>query len=301
MQILRKVGAAVAVLAVMFVANGADAQNAGDVSKMVSLLNGELKLLNEANLTESEGTQGQAILSDRQPRHVMQKAREVFLQVQALREINGLSANNIPSFPAKEFGAVDVKSIVDQILSDTREMRDSYGATAEATPEGSGGDSWSDVYESLNEAGAALVALGVPAADANTVYRIAATVVSDLEKIRAAKGISAPVADVPVPSAKKPGDVYNLALELMAELKALSEKDASLSVPGDVKPLAKKSNEIHGSDVLDVMNNALAEVIAMKAAAGVSDASVLAPAQSGKSPAQVFAEVTKAIAMVGSL
>ena len=264
------------------------------------MLNAKLGFLHQANLTEAPGTtQGQAILGERMPRHVLQKAREVFLQAQVLRANNGFGVKDVPSFPVGEITPVEVATILDAILSGMGDLRGAYGVTTEAAFDAVSGKAWSDVYHELNIAGASLVALGVPAADANTVLHVTTTIVGDLEQIRAYRGVSTAVS-VDAADTKRPGEVYDLSIELLAELQALTER-SEFAVPGSIKPLALQTNDVHGYDVLDVVNNVLAELTAIKAVLGMSEPTALAPPQSGSSPSFVFNQVNRAIALIATL
>ena len=40
--------------------------------------------------------------SNRKPRHVLQKGREVFLKLQQVRELNSLPAHSLPEFPVRK-------------------------------------------------------------------------------------------------------------------------------------------------------------------------------------------------------
>lgn len=139
----------------------------------------------------------------------------------------------------------------------------------------------------------------MPAADANTVLHVTTTIVGDLEQIRAYRGVSTAVS-VDAADTKRPGEVYDLSIELLAELQALTER-SEFAVPGSIKPLALQTNDVHGYDVLDVVNNVLAELTAIKAVLGMSEPTALAPPQSGSSPAFVFNQVNRAIALIATL
>lgn len=301
MRILSTNIASAALAAVVGFSAAATAQNADNAFQQVALLNAELNFLHEANLTTAPAdTQGQAVLVDRLPRHVLQKAREVFFQAQALREINGYGLNDFPALPLGEATGTEVAAALDGLLSQLGDLRDAYGVTAQADATVPQGKSWSDVYHELNIAGASLVALGVPAANANTVFRVAATVVSDLEQIRAHQGITAPI-EVAAADTKNPTQVCEHGLALLADLRALVDRNGAIVVPGSIAGLTPLTHDAHGSDVLDVLNNVLAEVAAIKAALGISSQTAFAPSQTGRSPALVFDQVSTAMAMVATL
>lgn len=298
---LRTAIAAGAFAAVIGISSGVAAQKADDAFQKVALLNAELSFLHQANLTEAPmDTQGQAVLDNRMPRHVLQKAREVFLLAQTLRENNGYGISDFPTYPVGETTPAEVVAVLDGILLDVGDLRDAYGVSEDAMAAAASGKSWSDVYHELNIAAASFVALGVPAADANTVFQIATTIVSDLKQIRAARGISGEVTIVAADT-KTPGDVYAHGIDLLSQLQELAAGNSAYSVPGSIQSLALQTHDVHGVDVLDVMNNVLAEVVAMKAVLGVSEPTVLAARQAGQSPASVFDQISTAMGLLATL
>jgi len=224
----------------------------------------------------------------------------VFFQAQALREINGYGVSDFQDLPLGEPTGAEVAAALDGLLSQMGDLRGAYGVTAQADAAVPQGKTWSDVYHELNIAGASLVALGVPAANANTVFRVAATVVSDLEQIRTHQGITAPI-EVAAADTKNPNQVYEHGLALLAELQALVDRNSGIAVPGSIAGLTPLTHDAHGSDVLDVLNNVLAEVAAIKAAFGVSSQTAFAPPQTGRSPALVFDQVSTAMALAATL
>jgi len=72
--------------------------------------------------------------------------------------------------------------------------------------------------------------LGVPETTPNGAYRVTLTIISDIEKVRTAKGVKVAVAD-PTAAKGKPKDAYEEAYKLLGKVKALIEKD-SYSIPG---------------------------------------------------------------------
>lgn len=246
----------------------------------------ELAVFHEKNFTKANATV--EALTPRKPRHVLQKAREVFQKLQALRYINGLTPNSIDPVPARAITPGDVKVLVDKILSDVKELQSVYGinASPKEAPLPSGKNP-TDVYANLIRVSQSLDGLGIPAVVPNDVYQVAQTVVNQLAMIYSnAKGKDITVRKMLV-QGKSPKDVYDQAFALVGTLKKLSD-DGRLSVAGGVVLPTRKDNSISPSHVLDLMNVVLAEVNAMKISAGILEPTELAIMSSGKTPSDVF-------------
>ncbi len=120
-----------AVALTITVVSSASAQNItpSHVYQVVDNVNGELALMHEANGSKAKADKKAPALTKRRPRHVIQKAREVFLKVQELRKINGLSVNQVPTFPVREVRPADVKEIVAAVLKSVRDLRPKFKIT----------------------------------------------------------------------------------------------------------------------------------------------------------------------------
>lgn len=246
----------------------------------------ELAVFHEKNFTVPN-TPVQ-VLTPRKPRHVLQKAREVFQKLQALRYINGLSPSGIDPVPARAITPGDVKDLVDKILADVRELRGVYGISGSPTgapvPQGKNP---TDVYENLIRVSQSLDGLGIPAVVPNDVYQVAQTVLNQLAAIYSKEKGKDAVLHTAWVQGKSPKDVYEQGFVLVEALKRLSE-DESHSVAGGVVLPARASGAISPAHVLDLMNVALAEVNAMKVAVGISAPTELATMSAGKTPSDVF-------------
>lgn len=258
----------------------------------------ELSSMHEANFSTPE--KSRLKLTPRRPRHVFQKAREVYLKVQRLKEAKGESAVSLKPFPVRAVKPHDVKELVDNSLSDLQKLRGKFGSKkpeAVAMPKGK---TPTDVYMNLSHAGAYIDSLGIPKTVPNDVYQLAQTIIGDLKTIRAKKGITSEINEPPAASGKKPSDVYLESLALLEKLKKLTD-NPDYAIPGGVVLLKKVSGRITPGIVLDALNNSLAEVGAIKQVSGVSDPTVIAPKQSGKTPSDVYMAVKKAQAIVDTL
>jgi hypothetical protein len=281
---------------------GADEITPSHVYQVVDNINAELAAMHTANLSQPVVDEGAPPLTPRNPRHVIQKAREVLLKIETLRGINGLSEDPVPPLPVTEIKPADVKKMVDTAYQELIALRPVFKITKTISPASlQTGKVPTDVYDNLQKASNSLDGLGIPRIVPNDVYRLALMMVDDLEKIRAARGKTDPINAPSDSSGKKPLDVYNHVFEVLETLKTKVETDPSLKVPGGIVLPNHRSGRIVPAHVLDLENNVLAELSSIKAFIGVTTPTVLPPKPQGKTPSKVYDEVNKALALAQSL
>ncbi len=305
MASLSKILAAMSV--VLFLAGypregGAAAITPDDVYRITGTINGELELLHESNDSMPIVDINASELTPRRPRHVMQKAREVLLKVQLLRRINGLAESELPPMPLREVRPADVKVVVDLIRRDLAALRSIFGVTEVpfSAPKPTG-KTPTDVYGDLVRAGEQLDALGIPRIVPNDVYRVALTIIGDLEKVRAARGLIEPIPARRGSKDKQPSDVYEKAFELLRALGTLTSENSGFEIPGGVVLLNRRSGRIEPAHVMDLLNNILAEISAIKVKVGARSLTEFAPPQAGKTPSHVYDPVSTALTLAETL
>lgn len=295
-------GLALVMILGAFAAGPAQSATPSDVFQVVDQVKNELSLMHEANGSTAGTDKNAPALQPRRPRHVLQKAREILLQVQQLRKLNGLAEKPVPSFPVTEITPADVENMVKQVLLDVKDLRGKFSVkkTAAAAPKPSG-KTPTDVYGHLALVGLQVQGLGIPKTVPNSVYRVGMTINSDLQLIRKALGHADAVPMQTGAKRKKPKAVFQRGMEVMAALKELSAKNAKLAVPGGIVIPNARSGRIKPGHVLDLFNNILADVSAMKVMLGVKTPTQLAPPASGKTPSDVFDTMSTALALIGEL
>lgn len=270
-----------------------------DVYQTVETVNSELRLFHEFNDIPAPTEPALAELTPRRPRHVLQNARKVLLQVQLLRKINGLPEKALPPEPTREVRPADVKEMVDRLAEDISELRPIFGVRQIADPISKpSGKSPTDVYSRLSQTSTLVNALGIPEIVPNDVYRVALTIHSDLEMIRSRRGLSDTFEMRSGSIDKIPADVYVIAFQLLAELKKLTARNPEFAIPGGVVLLKNQSGEAAPEDVMNLLNNVLAEISAIKVILGIEQPTEIAPPQAGKTPSHVYDAVQSALAAV---
>jgi hypothetical protein len=273
-----------------------------DVLQVVETAQNELRLMYDAD--------GQAVpvakvtaSAPRRPRHVYFKAREVFLKVQTLRYMNALEVHELPPVPAREIRPTEVKALVERIREDLASIKPKYFVVkAAVVAEKKTGQGPTDVYLGLTYASQLIDGLDMPAVVPNDVYRVALSVLEETRLIARARNVSK--SDMPLEfnsSGRKPVDVYEDGEALMNLIKSITENKSGFDIPsGVVLPNHPKGN-ITPSNVMDLMSNTLAELSAIKARLGISESAANQPAQSGKTPSNVFDVIETAKAILSEI
>jgi len=230
---------------------------------------------------------------DKRPRHVLQKAREVLLKIHALKQLKGLETRHIPAFKVRLIEPREVKELVERVLVEVKDLRAAFDVEeVPAAAQLSTGKTPSDVYGNLMLLGYLIDELGIPKVVPNDVYRVAGAIVGELNMIHRKLGIDTEYTGTPA-SDKIPADVFAVAQDVLVNLKkAVKRRD--IKVPGGIVAIGRKSGTITPGDVLNVMDNVLAELGAIKFAIGVTDATIIPPLLPGKTPSNVFDLITHA-------
>ena len=187
-------------------------------------------------------------------------------------------------------------------LESVRDLKPVFSVTqkADEAPLPSG-KTPTDVLKGLVGAGAAIDALGIPAAVPNDVYRLALTATDSLEKVLTKRGIRMDAQDAKRSTGKKPSHVYKQGIELLAALKAANDSSTELKVPGGIVVPIMPEDTITSGRLLDLTGNILADIGAMKAVLGIAQPTELSPVQAGKTPSDVYDALNRATKMAMAL
>lgn len=291
-------------VAILLAAAPAAAQSVSpsQVYQLCADINAQLEVYHIANDTTPAADPDRPAVTERAPRHVLQKGREVLLKAQILRMLRGLPEEAPPPMPVREVTPADVKVQVDAALAALRSLSPAFGNPPPPPPSPLvEGKTPADNVVLLNQASLALDGLGVPALMPNDVFRLALTIVSDLEQIRAARGVTQPVTDIDKPVGKKPMDIYQQSYALLVDLKELVDSSPDFAIPKGVILPNRRTAGVKPANVVDMLNYSVAEIAALKAKLGIAKPTELAPPQSGKTPSDSFVVIERARTMVASL
>lgn len=279
-------------------ARAAEAMDA-ELAQTVQAINGELAAFCIANRTPPAEAANAPQLTPRAPRHVAAKARDLLVRLQVLRRLNGLEEQVVEELPVKDLTAQDAKAVADKLLAATRDLRPAFGNPPPVTPVAAG-TSATDAYAVLVQAEARLEALDIPALVPNDVYRGALRLMSDLDRLRAARKLPA----VPVEAAEPglgPADAYDAALALMDELKRLADEHPAFQGAGGLALAERQGGGIRPETVMSLLGHLGAEVGVLKVRAGITQPTKKIAPQAGKTPGDTVAVLRAARQVVIAL
>lgn len=266
-------------------------------------INGELALLHEANGSHAHKVRNAPEIKSRLARHAYQKAREVMLKVQMARKLNGLPQNQTAPIPGHEITAADIKPVLDKILVDIRGLRPKF-AVSKPSPKSpaASGKTANDIYVMLEKANNSVDGLDIPHVNPNQVLQVSDTIVASLNLIREKRGLKNKITASSGSKGIKPKAVYVHAFKLMKTLKSVSDKNPALEIPGGIALTPQKvKGRVAGNQVIDNLNNILADITSIKTKLGITTPTQLVAMKSGKKPSDVFDSVDTALTMAKSL
>lgn len=272
---------------------------ATEVYQVVDAIHGELALMHKANGSKPVEDRGAPKVTERQPRHVFQKAREVMRKVELLHELNDIESEAVPDFPTHHVTPKEVHKFVSHLLEEVRELRPVFGVKA-ASPKAAkvSGKSPTDVYAYLDKVSHVLDGFDIRRTKAFDVYRTALTAIHELEQIRAKFGIKKKI-QLKRHSGRTPEEAYAKTFELLADLKHLAEaKKDKFHLPGGIVMPNKRAGKVHAEDLMVMMNYLLAEIAAMKVELGIKTPMQFAMPRSGGVPTNVYDAIVMADLLV---
>jgi hypothetical protein len=135
----------------------------------------------------------------------------------------------------------------------------------------------------------------------NDVYRKALTLRREVELLGVWFGVDTDVRESVAEPGRTPEDVYRLAEGIIVRLRRIVTGSLELDILGGVaQPLASPET-VEPADVLDLMHLVLAELNAVKAAAGIDDPTWLPGKQVGRTPSDVFGVLSQADSMLARI
>ena len=237
---------------------------------------------------------GAAAIKDRSPRHCYFKTLELFGAVQSLRKSKGAPALDLPPVPSEELTPAHVHELAQATLLALDSLQYAFrGAKPPPLIPFVEGKKPSDVYAMLARCELRLAKLGTTFGPSDC-YREAGLLERELEVLSAARQVKVTAPPATGLAGKKPADCYAAAHELFAALAPLS-KDIPIQAP------AARTGELKPAHVLDLLSQALADIHALRIAAGRKDSLRLPELVAGKAPGDVLGRIERAQVLVKGL
>ncbi|MCA8933248.1 MAG: hypothetical protein KDA49_12310 [Rhodospirillaceae bacterium] len=236
----------------------------------------------------------------RMPRHVLQQARNVYQRIAQLRWLNGLETDDLVPVPPREIEPADVLAVVDQARAALSGLAPVYGVPVVGElPDRRTQAAPANVMAELRSLSAGLSDLGVPDIVPNDVYRIALALSRHAEGLALARGIEVPPARQPE-GQMRPADVFAEGLLLLEELRQLDDATGN-RLPGGVAVIDRPGGTIEPGHVIVLLELTLADLYSLSVALGDERELSYPGAQTGRTPTDVFAQVSRARAILTAL
>jgi hypothetical protein len=240
---------------------------------------------------ELEGIQVSQALTDRQPRHVMQKTREILLRIDRLKTGFNLKGVSYPIFPVRKVTPSNVFQLMELVETEVNNLGKHYLVQTEGTPdEFDRGKEPSDVYLNLVKISHRLDILGAEPLTPSDVWQMTATLVADLKMICAKLRKNCDFGEPKFMGGKTPSDVYGQLQRVHQVLRGITLK-LNAPIIGGIVEIKRPTTEIAPADVLNFLNNVLADVGAVKESMSINAPSVIATRPENQTPSHVFQQM----------
>jgi len=293
----------------------AEATVPADVLRRVSELQGEVRLLHDANFTVASAkpiSRSQTL----RPRHVLQLARTVQHKINTLAMLNGAETILVGPMPTRKISPADVLARIEAIAWVIEGVKSVVGVEAlvefaprraNATP--------NDAYSALYQLSQMIDGLGNPRTVPNDLYNIVDSIVFELEILKhhhlkphqfwdqdlSDDSGTSNVDLRPASNGKTLADIYDGTFALAEALDGLIASRPDLAPTGGILRPYRWRAIINADQVSYALNDVLADVVAMKATTGdLTLASSKRPA-SGMTPTHVYERLQDAMRIVALL
>ncbi|WP_220495756.1 hypothetical protein [Oceanospirillum sediminis] len=234
---------------------------------LVSLLHNDLTQLYQL-YSKDEKAVTQPVSTQKQPRHVYQKALEVLGKINRLRVIKGLGPVATPHYPVRLITPDEVYGLVKHVRNELHLLIPEDQRKNRTTPVIHKNIVPGDVYSSLQWASLRIdPLLGVRGYTPNEVYQLAEYIVEQIRFLR----LSQNLAEIRKKPAKTSGKHPNHALKAAIDLQQkVFQAQINLWMPLPEKPPEIPHRVISPTDVYDALQVILAELQRMKYRLGVN-------------------------------
>lgn len=299
-MISRVVWSIVCVLLAQLGAGLARAQTTpSDVLRHVDAMAQQVALFRFADGLQSELNQV-PVDGPRMPRHVLQQARIVHQRIEMLRWLNGLDTEALVPVPPQEIRPADVLAVVEHAREALTELAPIYGVpTVVELPERRTQVEPEDVMAALQSLSEGLGDLGLPDIVPNDVFRIARAMRLHADGLAQARGVEIPTVPVSVGD-RQPADVFEAGMLLLDELQQFDDVTGN-RLPGGVAAVTRPPGRVDPLDVIRLLELILADLYSVSVALGDQRQLGYPAPQVGRTPADVFEEVSRTRAIVAAL
>ncbi|RJG50411.1 hypothetical protein [Motilimonas pumila] len=222
------------------------------------------------------------------PHHVLQKSREVYANLQQLKQLKGLDSSPVPYFPTSSIQEADLEQVIDLIYMDIKVLQQAHKVESPKQyaplPQGT---TYTELFVRLDELNQRIVPL-LQEEQAIYLYPAVISLISDLDAIRQARKIYDPVAIAAGSTNKQNYDVYYQLVKIHYHLHRFCVLNASLCSSGGINAMAVEGNQIPEDIISDAIYNLMAEVGVIKINMGLNKPTKEFAALQGRDMNKVF-------------
>ena len=270
-----------------------------DVLRHVEAMAQQVSLFRFADGLDPELPQVPAETS-RMPRHVLQQARIVYQRIEMLRWLNGLETAPLSPVPPQEIQPADVLALVEGARKALADLAPIYGVPEVVNlPERRPSVGPENVMAALQSLSEGLDDLGLPDIVPNDVFRIANAMRVHADGLAQTRGVEIPAMPETADDTQ-PADVFEAGLVLLGELQRFDDATGN-RLPGGVAAVTRPQGRVDPLDVIRLLELILADLYGVSVALGDERQLGYPAPQGGRTPADVFDEVTRTRAIVAAL
>ncbi|MDG6774299.1 hypothetical protein QCB45_08130 [Thiomicrorhabdus sp. ZW0627] len=228
-----------------------------------------------------------AVQTNKLPVHVYSKAIELNQKIIRLQKKMNLSVAEQKTIPIKEITPNDVYEIVAFLNAELGKVTQSKGLTYKHA-EFVDGKTPSNVYEKMMEASLAIDDLIGPI-NPNQVFRNSEIIDAEFDTIAKKMQVKIPDRTVPLDKSASP---YDSTIEGFMNLYKIAKLERKLGIPA-VRVADFPIGKITPTEVYDMTNNILAELVRIKAKLGITEPAPTPALLEGKKPFEVHQLMVK--------
>ena len=227
---------------------------------------------------------------NREPRHVMQKARDLTSRFNTLLQQTKLTFDVLPIFPVRKVTPKDVSIQVQQLWEGVVRLREHNSLPQNLSEEVPlvRGKNATDIYANLEDIEDMLESLGAPKIVAEDVFRLATTIRDDISFIMQTAFHTCEQSSQQPSRGKTAADVYYLAFHNLGNLHELTRRKFGDYAPVNLQVPQLKRKPVSSKNVFDFLDLMLADVGALKHALNIQKQSKIDRLYAYKSASDIF-------------